>query len=128
MKKINLIFLLTIPIFILHGTEEYLNDFSQVYPILNFNWSQKIFTSSQQASFGTFQIMWWAILVVSFLLITFKSTHKFFMFILGVIYLYELTHLISAFSLRKYTPGLASSLLFVPMTFLYWKELLSGRS
>lgn len=127
MKRINLIFLLSIPVFIIHGIEEYLNNFSHVYPILNFNWSEILFTSSQQASFGTFQIMLWILLVVSFLLITFKKTHMFFLFVLGFVYIYEVTHIVSALFAQSYTPGFVTSLLFIPITYFYWKEVLNGR-
>ncbi len=127
-KRLNIISLLSIPAFISHGIEEYLNDFAHTYPNLNFTWAENLFKNIPQASFGTFQIMWWLLLIVSLVLISSKKSHRIFYFLLGLIFLYELTHILTTFWALSYTPGFITSLLFIPISYFYWKELLSGRS
>lgn len=110
----------------LHGLEEYTTKFYDVYPLLNFKWMEDVFNSIPQASFLTFQIMWWLLLMVLYLSIRGNKSQFFLMILVGIIYIYECTHILSAILLQGYTSGFTTGLLFPFMTFFYWRELVSN--
>ena len=126
-EKLKTLFLISIPVFILHGIEEYTTRFYDIYPLLNFRWTENVFNSIPQATFLTFQIMWWLLLAVTYLLLKGGKPQFFIMVLVGVIYIYECTHILSAIILQGYTPGLTIGLLFPVVGFFYWKELLKRK-
>ncbi len=123
-NKLKNLFLISIPLFIVHGTEEYLTHFYDIYPLLNFRWTENIFQSIAQATFFTFQIMWWVLLIVVYIFLRGGKGTLYLMTFVGLIYIYEITHILSAILMQGYTPGLTTGLLFPFMAFFYWKELL----
>lgn len=126
-KRLIQLFSLSVVLFILHGTEEYLMGFYNTYPLLHFKWTNSIFSSIPQATFATFQVMWALGLLVAALLLISQKGRMFFLSFMGLIYIYELTHILSAVLVGSYTPGLCTSFLFIPMNYFYWKELLKNR-
>lgn len=62
-SKLQHIFLLSIPVFITHGIEEYITKFYNIDNFSRFVFSYTETMSSLQASFITFQIMVWILLV-----------------------------------------------------------------
>lgn len=125
-NKLRNLFLLSIPLFIIHGLEEYLTKFYDVYPVLNMKWTENIFSSIPQASFLTLQVMWWLLLIVAYILLRRDRGTLYLMTLVGLIYLYELTHILSSIMLQGYTPGFNTALLFPFMAYFYWKELLKN--
>ena len=127
-QKLKTIFAFSIPLFIAHGIEEFATHFYDTDA-----WDQAIFgtlfsnLSTHGATFVTFQIMFWLILVVSFLLILNEKWRLRVMFIPGLIYIYELHHLYKAIAVGGYYPGLVTALLFPVIGYMYWKELLKTR-
>src|SRR3990167_134079 len=101
-NKLKTLFLISIPLFIVHGIEEYSTKFYEVYPLLNFKWMEDVFNSIPQASFLTFQIMWWLLLIVTYLLIKGNKSQLVIMFLVGIVYIYECTHILSAIMLQGY--------------------------
>ena len=75
--------------------------------------------------FVTFQIIWWLALVVILLLIS-ERRHATFavLALIGAVMLFEVHHLITALRRGAYYPGLATGLLFPPLAWMYWRELL----
>ena len=124
--KLRNLFFTSIPLFIVHGTEEYLTHFYDVYPLLNFKWTENVFQSIPQATFFTFQAMWWLLLLVVYVLLRRDKGTIYLMTFVGLIYIYEITHILSAIIAQGYTPGLTTGLLFPFMAFFYWKELLKN--
>ncbi len=125
-KNLRRLFLISIPLFIAHGLEEYLTKFYDVYPLLNFTWTRSIFQSIPQATFLTFQLMWWVLLLVVYLLLRRDRGTMYLMTFVGFIYIYEITHIVSALVVQGYTPGLTTGLAFPCVAFFYWKELIKN--
>lgn len=123
-KKLKIIFGLSIPVFIMHGIEEFITHFYD-----SDSHSQAIFgvfssLSNHGATFVVFQIMLWLLLIIGFLLIL-GGRWQFYTFsIIGVVYLYELHHIIKAVMVQGYYPGLYTSLAFPIIAILFWKEWL----
>lgn len=122
--KLQQLFLISIPLFIAHGLEEYLTGFYKIDSDVRFvfGWAQDM--SSMQAVFLTFQIMFWLTLIVSYLLISNIQWAKRLMFVPGIIFIYELHHLYKAVVVSDYYPGLLTALFFPIIGYFYWSELL----
>ena len=126
-SKLKNIFALSIPLFIAHGIEEFLTHFYDIDAH-----DQAIFgllssLSNHGATFVVFQIMFWLILIVSFLLISSEQWRFRLMFVPGIIFIYELHHLYKAVLIGGYYPGLITALLFPVIGYFYWRELLKAR-
>lgn len=126
-KKLKLIFGLSIPVFIVHGVEEFLTHFYE-----SDSHGQAIFgifssLSNHGATFVVFQIMLGLLLIVSLLLLL-GGRWQFYTFsIIGVVYLYELHHIIKAVMAQGYYPGLYTSLAFPIIGILFWLEWIKAR-
>ena len=126
-SKLKNIFALSIPLFIAHGIEEFLTHFYDIDAH-----DQAIFgllssLSNHGATFVVFQIMFWLILIVSYLLISSEQWRFRLMFVPGIIFIYELHHLYKAVLTGGYYPGLITALLFPVIGYFYWRELLKAR-
>ena len=122
--RLRLFFLLAALVFIAHGTEEYLTDFHHIDPIFRFVFAPLLIGDSFRASFVTFQIMIWILLLLSFLLLLGRKYVLGLLCIPGVVMILELHHLLEALIARSYYPGALTALLFPFLAFFYWKELL----
>lgn len=127
-KKLKIIFLISIPLFVVHGVEEYFTGFYNVDA-----WDQSIFQpfmslSVHQAMFATFQIMFWLLLAVSFLLVVGGRWQFRLLAVLGIIYVFELHHVFKALLVGGYYPGLITALAFPFIAFFFWKEYLKNLS
>jgi len=95
-------------------------------------WDQAIFgnlfsgLSTHGATFITFQIMLWLLLIISLLLLLGERWQFRVLAIAGVIYLYELHHVIKAASVGGYYPGLITSLAFPIIAYFFWREWFAG--
>src|SRR3989344_5164662 len=120
--KLKTIFGLSIPLFIAHGIEEFLTGFYNLDA-----WDQAIFAplaslSVHGAMFLTFQIMFWLLLIISFLLLRGERVQFYLLALLGVIYIFELHHIVKAILAGGYYPGLITSLAFPVVAVFFWKE------
>jgi hypothetical protein len=125
-KKLTNLFLISIPLFIAHGLEEYSTRFYDIYPLLNFKWAETLFKTIPQATFFTFQAMFWMLLFVMYFLLRRGKGTLIIMTFVGLIYIYEATHILSAVLLKQYTSGLITSPFLPLLGFFYWKELLKN--
>lgn len=120
--RLQRIFGLSIPLFIVHGVEEFVTHFSDIDAH-----DQAIFgilsgLSNHGATFVTFQVMLWLLLLISFLLLLGPKWQFSVLALVGVIYLYELHHIYKAIMIWGYYPGLITSLAFPVFAFFFWKE------
>ena len=118
------IFAISIPLFIAHGIEEFLTHFYDVD-----THDQAIFgllsgLSTHGATFVTFQIMFWLLLVISFLLLAGQRWQLYTLAIVGLVYIYEVHHIYKAISVGGYYPGLITALFFPIIAFFFWREWL----
>jgi len=124
-KKLKRLFLISIPIFITHGLEEYFTDFYNIDSFSKFVFGYFKSMSVYQATFLLFQIMIWLLLIISFLLISGNKWQLRLMVIPGLLYVFEFQHIIKALESSSYYSGLITSLLFPIIGFFYWKELIN---
>mgnify|MGYP003394007365 CR=1 FL=1 len=123
-QKLKTILWLSIPIFIAHGLEEFLNNF------YNVDWSTKLVfgfldqMSVPQATFLVFQIMLWLALIVFAFLISSEKWRLRLMFIPAVIFIVELHHPWSVITSWGYYPGAITAIPLLIVGFFYWIELL----
>ncbi len=124
-KKLQNLFLISIPIFIAHGLEEYFTGFYNVDPIFYFVFQSFESMGVFQATFLLFQIMIWILLIVSYFILSRKFLLKLLAFI-GFIFVFELHHLIKTLISWHYYPGMITAILFPVVGFFYWKELIKN--
>lgn len=123
-SKLKQLFYLSVPVFMVHGFEEYITGFYAIDP-----WSKFILGSlevlpSNQAIFLLLQIMIGLLLTVSALLLKGGAwIFRLFVFY-GFVYLFELHHLVKAILVGGYYPGVITAFLIYILGFLYWKELI----
>ena len=113
---------LSIPLFVIHGTEEYWLGFYNIYPSIQSVAAH--FQTIPQAGFFVFQIMYWLMLLVMFAFSLGGKWQFIPLAILGCVYFYELQHPFTAVLRGSYYPGLLTSLPFPIIGILYWKELI----
>ncbi len=122
-QKLKTIFIISIPVFIAHGLEEYFNGF------YNIDWSFKLVFGSletmpvSQAVFVVFQMTLWAALIVFAFLIASEKWRLRLMIFPGLIYIFELHHIWKALESWSYYPGAITAIAFLIIGFLFWKEL-----
>lgn len=121
-RKLKTIFGISIFFFVIHGIEEFVTHFYDID-----SHDQAIFgllngLSNHGATFVVFQIMFWLLLIVSFLLLLGEKWQFRILAISGVVYVYELHHIIKAIQTGGYYPGLYTALAFPIIGFLFWKE------
>ena len=123
-QKLKKIFLLSIILWIIHGIEELATGFynvdSQVKSMFGF--AERL--TSIHSAFLVFQIMFWLMLIVSYLLILDPKWHVRLMFIPGLVMVYESYHIYKAIMVGGYYPGLVTALFFPIVAFFLWKELI----
>lgn len=123
-QKLKTIFIISIPVFIAHGLEEFFNNF------YNIDWSTKLVfgflneMSVPQATFLVFQIMLWLALIVFAFLIANEKWRLRLMLLPGIIYIFELQHIWKALESWSYYPGVITAIAFPFITFFFWRELL----
>ena len=122
--RLKVIFGISIPLFILHGIEEFVTHFYDID-----THDQAIFgllssLSTHGATFVAFQIMLWLLLIVSLLLLMGGKWQFYTLALAGVIYVYELHHIYKAIAVGGYYPGLYTALAFPVIGFFFWNEWL----
>src|SRR3989338_7665681 len=125
-KKLKTIFIISIPVFIAHGLEEFFNNFYDIdwSTMLVFGFLNEM--SVPQATFLVFQIMLWLALIVFAFLIASEKWRLRLMFFPGIIFIVELHHPWSVIQSLSYYPGAIISIPLLIIGFLFWKELLKN--
>lgn len=121
-KKLKYIFALSIPLFIAHGIEEIITGFYAVDA-----WDAYLFQPFAQLSmhgvmFVTFQLMFWLLLVVSLVLLLGERWRFYMLAVIGVVYVFELHHIVKALVVGGYYPGLFTAIFFPFLAYFFWKE------
>ena len=123
-KRIHNLFLISIVLFITHGLEEYFTGFYNVDNIFKFVFHVFENMSIPQAIFFLFQIMWWSLLIISYLLIFKKNWILVLLTIYALVFIFEIHHIIKAVIYWEYYPGSITAIFFPVLGFFYWKELI----
>jgi len=106
----------------LHGVEEILTGFYSHDPIVEYFSSR--FHSIPQAVYYSSHSVWWVLLGLVALLTSGERRELIVMTLFGLVYIFELHHLIEAFRTMSYYPGVITTFLFQIVGFFYWKELI----
>jgi len=123
-QRLKNIFLLLIPIFIVHGLEEYFTDFYHIDPSIQAVFGR--FGFSLSSTFLVFQIVLWLLLIVGFILLRKYILYKTISMIMGGLLVFELWHIYKAIMVGGYYPGLYTALLFPIVGYFYWRELINN--
>ncbi len=124
--RLKKIFLLSIPVFIAHGLEEYFTGLYNIDSHVQFMFGYLNALPNPQAVFLLFQIMLWFTLIISAILISGEKWQLRLMVIPGLVYIYELHHFWQALAVGGYYPGLITALAFPAIAFFFWKELVAS--
>ncbi|MBI4120916.1 MAG: HXXEE domain-containing protein, partial [Parcubacteria group bacterium] len=121
-QKLKTIFYISIPVFIVHGVEEYFYGFYDIDPIFQFFFKYFDVMTTPQAVFLVFQIMLWLTLVVFALSVMNQKWQLWLMVFLGLIYVFEAHHFVEAIRFGGYYPGVVTATAFLVIGFFFWKE------
>ncbi|OGY11308.1 MAG: hypothetical protein A3H88_03210 [Candidatus Blackburnbacteria bacterium RIFCSPLOWO2_02_FULL_44_9] len=125
-KKLKTLIFIAIPVFFIHGMEEYFNNFYEIDPISRFAFQYFENFDSLRATFLFFQIMIVVLLITSFLLLLGGRYILFVAILFGLVFIFELHHLYRGITMMEYYPGLITSFFVYVLGYFYWKELLAN--
>ena len=123
-KKLQNLFLLSIPLFIAHGAEEIFTGFYKTDSQVGFWLGNLNSLPTAQATFILLQIAFALMLIIGYLLLLGPQWQVRMMFIPAIIFIYELQHLYKAFDVGGYYSGLMTAILLYMVGFFFWRELL----
>lgn len=119
MFKLKILWLISIPFFILHTVEEY---------ILGFPYQDRFIAEFsnyfQISELSVFFIIQFVLAFTLFLPLFIKSKHNLFWYLFGIILIFELDHTINLLALGNYYPGVITSIPLVYIGLLFWREKL----
>jgi hypothetical protein len=121
-SRLKKIFVLSIPIFIIHEVEEFVTGFWKIDPFTDF--VARLFPDKNLAIFTIFNLE--LIIFMIFVALALKSPRwQLRMFtVFGLVYLFELSHVVRLFVDFKYYPGMITAFLSLIAGFFFWKELI----
>lgn len=122
-NKFIIIFLISIVMFMIHGTEEYLTGFYDVDPFYTILFSGQQITNPYQSGFYMLQLAWWILLIVLFLSLLGKKWQLRLLYLFGFVLFFEAHHLIKAILVLGYYPGSITATILPILGVFYWKEL-----
>ena len=114
-SKLKTILIFSIPLFFLHALEEYFFKFYLLDP--SFKWIGEIFNYTPANIFWVEQALGLLLLVI-----TIYKPKKILLFIVGIIFIVEVSHPMIAIFSHLYA-GLATSIPLILLGILYWKNL-----
>jgi hypothetical protein len=115
-------FAVSIPIFILHGLEEYFTGFYKVDA--SYQYLLKLVDiNNSPPVFLIYQVMLCCLLIIIYF-ISEKAWAKWLMVLVGVIFIAEAQHLMITFTSGAYYPGTFSSVALLIIGFFFWKQLI----
>ena len=106
------------PLFIVHALEEYSTGLLGLDPLFNWVTAHNLPTVT----------LYWIeqIVLVALLVWAIYWPKRWLVIFIGLLFVFEITHIISALRQMSYYPGLYSGMLLVIVGFFYWKESLKN--
>lgn len=123
-KTLKFLFLLTLFLIAAHGIEEVSTGF--LYKDDFISYLSGLFNTKAEVFYWSFHIMWWLMLVVAYLLLMGGRWLLIPLTLFGIVYIFEIHHLIKAFSAGGYYPGMISAFFYPIIGVFYWKELINN--
>ena len=121
-QKLKTLFLVSIPVVVAHGLEEYFAAFYRVDISYRYLFGG---LSDFPSVFLTYQIVLWLLLILTYFLLS-KTWIKYILILIGIIYIAELQHLIMTIISKQYYPGTITSVTLPIIGFLFLKELIKN--
>lgn len=130
-KRLKFLFLLTLLLVAAHGIEEVSTGFLYKDPFISY--FSGLFNTKGEVFYWAFHIMWWFMLVVAYLLMLGGRWALIPLTLFGIVYIFEVHHLLKGFEAGGYYPGIISAFFYPIIGFFYWKEIIrcwrkNGRS
>lgn len=124
-SRLKTLFALSIPLFIAHGIEEILTGFYAIdsHVAFVFGWLQPLL--SLQTSFLILQLVFWTFLVIAYFALRADRFVLTLLFFVGVLYVYELHHLLKTFQVGAYYPGIVTAIPLYVVGVFFWRELIA---
>ena len=122
--KLRFLFFLSIPLFVIHGIEEYVTGFPDVDTFFMIIFRPVMSLPLPQATFVVFQVMLWLLLILSALVLLGERWQRRLLIIPGIVYILEAHHLIEAIIRWTYYPGSLTAIFFPILAFFFWREYL----
>jgi hypothetical protein len=119
--RYKLILYATFVAFILHTIEEYQSKLFEVDGFILT--AAKNLDTSPLIIFFIIQTLVFLLIVVSLVLVTKNKLNKPLAIMLGVIFIFELSHLYSSIAVSGYYPGMYSGIALIIIGYFYWKEM-----
>lgn len=123
-QRLKNIFILSVPVFITHGLEEYFTGLYNIDSHVKFIFGYFNALPTPQAVFLLFQIALWILLITIAILISSEKWRLRLMIIPGLFYIYEFHHIWKAILAGGYYPGLITALVFPIIAVFFWRELI----
>lgn len=125
-KKLKTIFAISIPLFIVHGLEEYFSGYYIQSGFYSFVFEPLGKMTNPESIFWLFQIMFLLLLIISSLLLISEKWRLRVMIIPGLVYLFEIQHLLNALVHWGYYPGAITAIAYPIIAFFFWQELIEN--
>ena len=123
-NRLKKLFLLSIPVFVLHEIEEFITGFWKVDPLTNY--VAKLFPDKNLAIFTFFNLELLLFMMVVALALKSERWQLRMFTLFGLVYFFELSHVIRLFTSIKYYPGMITAFLSLIIGFFFWKELIKN--
>ncbi len=120
-RRLKIIVFLSVILMILHGIEEIYQGFYETYAL--FETVGRMFSTKEEALFIGFQVTWWIVLILFFVLLLGEKWRFRVLLLYGLVLLYETQHVYSAIIKREYYPGVITALLILPLGVAFWREV-----
>jgi len=117
MHTIKNILKISIPLYIVHAVEEYSTGLLKIDPV--FRWVE-----ARGFNVATFYVVE-QFLLIGLILWAIHRPKQLALFIIGLIFIFEITHVIPAVQHVSYYPGLITAIPLLIIGCFYWKKLLS---
>ncbi|MEK7996791.1 MAG: HXXEE domain-containing protein [Planctomycetota bacterium] len=118
--RLRQVVFVAICLFVVHGMEEWVTGFYFADP--TFAWISRFARSEPEAVFLGFQLSLWIWLILFFVMLLGPQWRMRALLVFGMIMTAELEHLAFALVRRSYYPGSVTSLLFLPLSVVFWIE------
>ena len=125
-KRLTFLFITALGLIYLHGLEEVLTGFPHVDPFMKFG--ANFFNTSSEGFYWISHIfLWWLPIPLIFLIFRKTTLILLLLALFGIVFFFEIHHLIKAFVAQSYYPGMITAFFYPILGVFFYKELLKNR-
>ena len=123
-KRLQTLFTLALLLIAAHGVEEVSTGF--MYHDSFVSYFANLFNTKEELFYWSFHIMWWLMLIVSWVFIVGKKFILIPLSLFGIVFFFETHHLIKGLLSGSYYSGTVTAFFYPILGIFYWKELLKN--